>query len=419
MVLAERLRRAEALLEAYNLLGSSLELGDVLRRTLEAATRLTGAERGSITLLNPEGTHLVFAATTDHDEERLRELTVPLGSGVCGWVAASGESVLIDDVRHDPRFFAGVDQALGQATTSYLCVPLSVEGRLVGTAQVMNRVDRNGFTRADQELMEGFARQAAQAIVNARLVELRLKERRLQAELEVCGAIQRQLFPRQPPALAGFEVYGACVPCGEVGGDFYTWVERPDGSCDLILADVSGKGLPAALMVSDLHAATALLAPTDLSLADLATALNHHFRRVLLGNKFITLVAFRVCPGAAELTQVVAGHPAPLMVTADGSVQPLRSPGPVLGMIPASYVSRQVELSPGDLVVAYSDGYSEAENPAGDELGEAGIAAALAHWRDLPLAEIASRLDAVASAHRAGAPAADDATLLLLRRSVG
>lgn len=416
MTTAAQVERLERLVEAFYQLGASLELEVVLQSTLDVATRLTNAEAGSIALLDETGSHLAFVATSDPDRERILEMRVPVGEGICGHVAQTGVAERIDQARTDARFFDGVDRRVGRETRSYLCVPLNVGDRVIGTAQLVNRRDGGSFDAADQELLEGFARQAALAIQNARFHELRLRQQALESELEVCSAVQRRLFPSAPPQIDGFEVYGCCVPCGEVGGDYYAFVSRPDGSWDLVLADVSGKGLPAAMMVADLHTGYQLLARHEPTLEIAVEELNRHLKATLLENKFVTLVALRVQPPSGRVEVVVAGHGPPLVVSPGGAVRRPAVSGPVLGMLERSFPAQAVELAPGEVLAVYSDGYSEIENPAGEMLGDNAIAAVIASSMGCGLDEVAARVDEAAARHRQGTRQHDDMTLLLLRR---
>jgi sigma-B regulation protein RsbU (phosphoserine phosphatase) len=186
-----------------------------------------------------------------------------------------------------------------------------------------------------------------------------------------------------------------------------------------VLADVSGKGLPAAMIVSDLHAAIRLLSPLSRSPETLIGSLAEHLRSSLPGNKFVTLFAARVAADGPWIDYVVAGHPAPFLVAPDGRLSRLEPGGPVLGVMPGRWTRHRVEMTPGSLLVAFTDGYSEAASPAGDELGEAAVGELVAGSAEYPLAEISSRLAAAADALRDGAPAQDDATLLLVRRTSG
>ena len=291
-------RRLRALLDTFALLNSSLELDTVLKTTLSTACDLMSASIASIALINNDQTELEFLESTDPNFDKLKKLSVPLGQGVAGTVAITGKTERIEDIHNDPRFYEKIDRALGQTTSSYLCTPLIVEDKIIGTLQIMNRLaasptpETNGgpngltFTADDEPLIEGFARQAALAIQNAKLHEFQLQQRAFDLEMAVCAEIQSNLFPRAVPEVPGFELYGASVPAQQVGGDYYSFVRRPDGTCDVVLADVSGKGLPAALIVSDFHTGYQLLVQLDDPIQVSFNKLNAHLTDSMVTGKY-------------------------------------------------------------------------------------------------------------------------------------
>ncbi len=415
----ERLRsenaRLKGLVETFGMLNSSLELEIVLMNTLTTATKLMSAEIGSIALINDERTHLEFVESTDKNFDRLRNMKVPLGEGVAGNVAVTGQAERIADISRDKRFYQKIDDALGTRTSSYLCVPLFVNDRIIGTAQIMNRLDGQAFTQEDETLMLHFARQAAMAIHNARMHGIMLKQQAIESEMKVCGDIQGKLFPETLPIVEGFEIFGKSVPHREVGGDYYTFQKRADGTTEAILGDVSGKGLSAALMVSELHTGIHLLSQINATLKENINTLNLHLHESLIMGKFITLFAARIhTDGLVEYA--LAGHPPPPVIARDGTIRWLERTGPVLGIGPNEIRTNSIQMNSGDLLISFSDGYSETMNPEGDMFDEERIAQAVTRWQGLPLAEIATNLDRVVLEFSHGNPPADDATLVLFRK---
>ena len=410
--------RLRSLVEAFEQLNTSLDLEQVLHNTLLSATMLMKAEVGSIALINDKRTQLEFVESTDVNFAKLKKFTVPMGEGIAGDVAVHGKSVRVEDVHQDERFYGKIDEKLGQKTQSYLCVPLIAEGKIIGTAQIMNRIDGKSFTAEDEELMEGFARQAALAIQNAKLHALQLKQKALDSELQICAQIQQKLYPERPPTIAGFEIFGSSVPCREVGGDYYSYLPRHDGSLDIVIADVSGKGLSASLMVSEVHSGLHLLSQMDHSLARGVQILNEHLVDSLIVGKFVTMFLARVYPGRNAIEYVLAGHPSPVIVNQKtGQVRSLERTGLIVGLDKKSHFSsREATLESGDLLISFSDGYSEAQNPA-EELFEeeriGGIALEAAH---LELDKVREILDTSVNDFTEGAPLPDDMTLLMLRK---
>ncbi len=416
--LREEIVRLQGLVGAYYLLNSSLDLDTVLQNTLLTATSLMKAEIGSIALINDEKNQLVFLESTDKKFDRLKQLAVPLGVGIAGNVAVSGRPIRVEDVSKDPRFYGKIDEELGQKTSSYLCVPLKVDNDIIGTAQLMNRLDGRAFSPADEKLMEGFAKQAGLAIQNARMHAVLLKQKAIESELSVCAEIQQKLFPEKTPQIGGFEVFGSSQPCREVGGDYYAWARRPDGSWDLAVADVSGKGLAAAMMVSELHTGFQMLSQMNLPLAECMRLLNTHLVETLITGKFISMFVARVFPGKDEITYVVAGHPPPVILgSKNNERRDLERTGPLLGLMKADFQEKKIVLGPGDLLISYSDGYSEAADPHGELFGDETIPREFGRILNKDLVSMSRDFEIVVDTHRRGEPANDDATLLLLRRT--
>ena len=414
----ERLR---GLIKAFGALDISLDLGEALNDTLIAMVNLVHAQTGSIALLNEEETHLEFLQSTDLKPEELKSLRIPLGQGIAGDVAQTGKVVRVEDVRKDSRFYSMVDKQTGTTTQSYLCVPLIISSpreKIIGTTQVLNREDGESFSRRDEELLEGFARQAAMVIHNARMHRILLRQKAIESELEVCADIQKKIFPEDNLQIPGYDIFGSSEPCKEVGGDYYSYIPRSDGSADLVIADVTGKGLPAAMMVAELHTAMQLLSQRGYDLRTTIQVLHEHLVETLITGKFVSLFVMRIHPESGYMEYVLAGHPSPFIISKDGkNVRRLDRTGMVLGVrLAPTFQSGRFLLEKGDLLMAFTDGYSESISPDGEMYGENQIGEFIrkARARDLP--DIARGMDVAIRDFTDDAPAPDDNTLLLLRR---
>lgn len=417
--LTAALRRANALFKSFSLLNSSLKLDVVLRTTLESAVSLLNAEMGSLALISDDKKHLVFKESTDPDFDKLKQLKVPIGKGIVGDVAKTGNSVRVEDVSKDERFYGEIDKQMKHTTRSYLCVALIVRGELIGTAQLMNRIDGNPFSQADEDLLNGFARQAALAIQNARLHDMALKKEALDSELRVCNDIQTNLYPASYPVIPGYELYGDSVPCKEVGGDYYTYIERADGTFDAVVADVSGKGVPAAMLVSELHTGFHLLSRMESDILDVIRKLDEHLRTTMIEGKFVTMFAARIEPDSGRLWYVDAGHTPPTIVASDGRTRELDTTGAVIGLPNNVLTMNEEMLHPGELIIAYSDGYSEVMNETGELFGDERIIDLVKSHLDKPLNEIARVIKLAIVEFRQDAPVWDDSTLMMIRRMSG
>ncbi len=300
-----------------------------------------------------------------------------------------------------------------------LAVPIQIDAELRGLLMVADKESRRGvgpFPATESRTLALFANQAAVALEVARLHRDALEKERLEREIQIAADIQRRLLPTRYPEVEGFELVGWSRPARHVGGDYYNLLARPGGRLAAVVADVSGKGMPAALMVSTAHSALNLLLDRSEVDADLVERLNRHILDTSAPNKFITLLLAELDPPTGSVRYVNAGHNPGLLVRAGGEVEELAPGGLPLGMFPGSYRDARVELGRGDLLCLFSDGITEAEEPGGEEFGPARLTDLLRQRAKEPLDELVAGIDAAGLGFAAGADQADDQTLVLLRR---
>ncbi len=301
------------------------------------------------------------------------------------------------------------------------------EGQPRGLLLVADKESRRGvgpFSDLDQRTLALFAHLAAIALENARLHREALEMERFEREMELAAEIQQQILPTSLPHLAGYEVWAWNRPARHVGGDHFDVFACRNGNLMLAVADATGKGVPAALMVSALHSALRMSLDRVVVGPDLLGRLNRHVLELSLANKFITLLLAELEAGTGRLRYLNAGHNPGILLRFSqdgaGDVERLAASGPPLGLLPdATYEVREIGLEPGDLLCFYSDGITECASLADEEFGEGRLIAALSELAGLPLAEIvagiAARCDELASGRAQG----DDQTLVLLRRLPG
>ncbi len=304
--------------------------------------------------------------------------------------------------------------------SSYLlAVPIEIESDPRGLLVVADKESRRGvgpFPESDGRTLGLFANQAAIALENARLHRDALEKERLEREVQIAADIQQRLLPKSYPDVEGFELAGWSRPARHVGGDYYNLLARPSGRVAAVVADVSGKGMPAALMVSTAHSALNLLLDRAEVGADLIERLNRHILDTSAPNKFITLLLAEIDPPSGGVHYVNAGHNPALLVRSDGEVEELGSGGLPLCMFTGSYRDGRVDMRPGDLLCLYSDGITEAEEPGGEEFGPGRVADLLRQGADQPLDDLVALIDGATLEFAEGADQADDQTLVLLRR---
>lgn len=405
------LERLRALVEASRQVHASLDLDELLDNILAAATAQVGATRGTFYVCDQERRELWSRVTAG--SERL-EIRLPFGQGLAGHTAVSGEVLRVDDVHQHPLFDPEIDRRTGFRTENALCTPIrDADGRTVAVLQLLNKP--GGFDADDSHFLELMSVQVAQALANAQGRRLAEERARLLKELDLARRIQNLLLPGVLPRLPGLALAARMVTSRQVGGDYYDVLALGGGRHLCVLADVSGKGVAAALVMSNLQAALAATARLSLELPAWAALLNETLFDRLGGSRYVTAVLMVVEPDARQLRYLNAGHP-PALVRDGASIRRLASTGPPLGLLPAQdYGTGQLRLTEDAALLLYSDGLTEATDAAGSELGVDGVAALLEEVRGDDADVAVDRILAGVIAHGGNDPERDDRTLLLLK----
>jgi len=402
------LAQIQALIKAGRELAGSRPLNELFPVILDLAIEAVGAQRGVLITCEPDGELAVQA---------FRGKNFRISTAVRDRVLAGKDSVLVRDTHLDEAFRARVS-IVEQKVRALMAVPLQTGDRTIGLIYVDSPVLLREYTRDDLNLLTVMANVAAIRIEHARLAEVEQQERLMKRELDQAAEIQRQILPEAPPTLPGMDLAGYNAPCRTVGGDYYDFFPYPDGSVAMLLGDVSGKGMPASLLMMALQARVQVLAEAPVDLGAMMTRLNKITCLRCPSNRFITLFCCTMDPGGGRLLYSNAGHNPPVLARADGRVEFLEGGGPVLGVLPAAcYEQYSVPMQPGDLLVLYSDGVSEAVNAAGEEFGEQRLADVLRHNREKSAREVIDAVNQAISEFAAGTPFADDITVVAARRT--
>ncbi len=394
-LLVERLRRerleARLLQEVGQELGRTLDLRELLTTILDLLRQVVPYDAAVIYLLGEDGLEVVHQSLRGYPEGGEEMVRLKVGQGIVGSVARTGSPEIVADVRGDPRYYDARSD-----TVSEMVAPLKSGGRVLGVFNLES--DRRGaYTAHDLELLETFAGQAAVALERARLLEQDAERRRLEQELRIARRIQRFFLPRIPDRLRRRGLDGRTLPNEEVSGDYYDFLERRDGTVAVAVADVSGKGIPAALIMSSLRTAFRLGAAQRSHPSALARELNTFLQGSLRETEFVTGVFGILDPGLTRFRYTNAGHNPPLLLRAGGEIEWLEVGGMILGAFPdRDYEESEVDLGPGDLLVLYTDGVTEATSPEGEEFGEERLQSTVrAHAGDPPRALITALISAV------------------------
>jgi sigma-B regulation protein RsbU (phosphoserine phosphatase) len=419
------LRRCFAL---SRLVAESLDLGEVLERIMTTSRQALAAEAASLLLVDdapgPGQGELVFTVAQGPACLPLQSgFRLAQGQGVAGWVATTGQAALLADAYADPRFSQDVDRETGYRTRSMLCVPLVYRERVIGVVQCINKTGGGEFTPDDLETFSLLAAQAAVAIANARLHGEALAKQRMDFDMEVAASVQQGFWPKDAPALAGFDVAGLSRPCDATGGDYYDYLMRPGGQGErrflVAVGDVTGHGIQAALLMASVRAflRSRLLSPGGP--AEIVGDVNRLLAEDMgASGRFITLFLLELCPETGQLRYVRAGHdPALLYDPATDDFLELGGRGIPLGIDGDWRYEENVVrgLPPGAVLALGTDGIWEARGRDGDMYGKTRLRHVLRRAASLDAAGVAREALADLEAFRQGEPSRDDVTLVVIK----
>lgn len=395
-----------ALIRAGRELAENKPLAELFQLILDLSIEAVGAARG--VLMTLEGDELIARAAKG-DAFQISKI-------VRDRVIREKKSLLIRDASLDQALAARMS-IVAQQIRGILAAPLQTNDRVIGLIY-LDSPHFVEFSKADLNLLTVMSNIAAIRIENARLNEVEQAERLLAKELEQAAEIQRALLPAEPPPIPGLELAGYNAACRTVGGDYYDFLAYNDGRVAMLVGDVSGKGMPASLMMSSLQARVQVLFDEPSDLAERVTKLNHVIAKNCPDNRFITFFIAIVDSVTGDVTYCNAGHNPPLIARRDGRIERLTVGGVILGILSfATYDQGASRLAPGDVMILFSDGVTEACQPGEDEeFGEERLGRLLLELRGRSAKEIVDGIQERLMEWIGDAPAADDITLVVARR---
>ena len=393
---------------------ASVTLNETLEQIVSLVFEAVPADRCMVMMRDEKNPELKVAVARLRD--RVGEVgEIRISRSVIDEVVTNGKSVLTSDAQADPRFAGGT--VMLQGVRSVLAVPLGVGANVFGIIYADSPLADGRFTEDHLKVLTTLASVAAIRVENARLTEEQIERERLEREQQVASEIQQRFLPASAPIVTGYELQGISFPCYEIGGDYYDFIQRDDGKLVVALGDVSGKGTAAALLMSSLHAAIHAQADIHNSLVKTISAVNRYLVDSIPANRFVTLFYAELDPKNGALSFLNAGHNPPLIVHTGGTMEQLASGGLPLGIMPnADFREGRTKLYPGDVLVIYSDGVSEAVNPAGEEFGPTRLYEVVARNLDASAGGIRDRIESALTKFCQGTPAADDITLVIVKR---
>jgi len=407
------IERLQTLVEASKALNSTLDLGELFEITLNMTTHQAGAERASLFLVDAQRKELWTLVAQGLEQKEIR---LPFGKGLAGWVAESGETIALEDAYSDPRFDRSVDKASGYRTRTMLVMPVKDRaGRIVAVLQLLNK-RQGSFSHDDIELLEGISVHAAIALDNARLHKESLEKQKLERELSLARTIQRGLLPEKPPQLEGYDVAVRHETSLQVGGDYYDFIELSPSTQLFLVADVEGKGAPSALVMSNLQATLHTLVRHVHAIEGILFNLNDRILESTRGGKYMTMFLGLLDLPRRGLHYINAGHVAPVVIRRGSEPIYLREGGMVVGLMPGTRYRRGfMQLEPGDVVLTCTDGITEADNPAEEQYGAARMVAQASSQLHRSAVEIVDAIHADVERFSRGGQHQDDRVLMAIK----
>jgi phosphoserine phosphatase RsbU/P len=386
-------------------ISSKLDLEELLEEVVAQVCEVFGCLETCVLLRDGDSKNLVMRATRGCSIH-LKGSVFPEDHGLVSYAAQSGETIYTPDVSREPRYVRCEEDS-----QSELDIPLKANEKVIGVFSIAHP-DVNGFSRQERQLLEAMAGHISIAIDNAtRFQRERFERERMRIEQEEGRRIQESMLPKQNPVVPGYAIEGRSIPSGAVGGDFFDYIPMSDGRLALVLADVSGKGLPAALLMATTRGVLRSLARQSANASDILSQLNTMLIEDFPAEKFVTMVVAVLNPATGTVRVANAGHPFPLLVSNGVACFHASECGLPLGIMESAYCETEIALQPEDALVLYSDGISERTNLAGDEYGLERLCE-IASCRDVSCETIFA--DTAQFGGRA--PQNDDSTVIVLRR---
>lgn len=400
----------EALYKIGLVLSQKLDLEDILEALLDQVRWVVPYEAGAVYLIHWDTRELEWFAERGYDQGTVERVRLKLGMGAVGWAAREGVPLVIPDVRRESRYVIARDRTLSEVV-----VPIVSEGRVIAVFNLESDREDN-FRPEDVRVLTTFANQAGLSIQRAQLFrELRGKER-LENELEIAREIQRSFLPGEAPSLPGFEVAGLNVPSREVSGDSFDFVPITRDHLGIMIGDVSGKGVPAALILATFRASLRSEIRNEYSIKEIMGKVNRLLYESVEPGKFVTAIY-----GVLDVTQRVftyanAGHNPPFLLRPHARPRELSEGGLILGSFAdATYQEGRVELKPGDLLVFYTDGVTDAGEPGMAPFGNQRLVRAVQKQREKSALRICQAILDEVQQYAGDLANLDDRTVVVLK----
>lgn len=400
----------EILLDMDRLISSSLDLDEVLGLILDSLKRLVRYDAAAIFLIDREKQEVSEIKTRGFDPAIEPDLRLKMGQGLVGWVAQNKETVIVPDVEKDPRYIEAQHE-----TKSEVLAPIMTDRRIIGVFNLeSNQV--NAYDLDDLNLLTAFASHCAVAIERTRLHKEIIVKKKLEEELLIARNIQQSFLPAVDPNLAGFDISGVNIPSEQVGGDYYDFIPIVENQIGVAIGDVAGKGIPAALIMASFRASLKAEIRNNYAIRTICFKVNNLLYESLERENYVTAVYGVLDIKNKVFTFSNAGHNPPILRRKEGKIRYLTEGGLALGVIQNSeYKERVLNLKPGDVILFYTDGVTEAKNESDEEFGTKRLEKILSDNPDLKARELQDKIYQEVRSFTGTESREDDLTMIIIK----
>jgi sigma-B regulation protein RsbU (phosphoserine phosphatase) len=403
------------MMELARKISSCLDLDDVLNLIIDMVKSFIDYDAAGIYIIDRTGKYkrVIAQLSRGYDEERSNTcMVMKVGDGIVGWVIKTGSGAIVPDVRIDSRYISG-----RSTTKSEMVAPIRANGKVIGAFNLES--DRlKAYSKYDLEMLMFFANEAAISIEKARLYEALMEKQKLEAELAVARRVQQSLLPTSDPIFGHFEISGFNNPTSEVGGDYFDYIKVGENRLGVVIADVSGKGVPAALIMATFRASLRGQVCSECPLSSTFYQMNELLRQNNFTDQFVTAFYLDLDKTSYKFSYVNAGHNRPVILHSDGSHEMLSEASLILGLFPKQSYEYFIHYTkPGDIILLYTDGITEANPPNSleEEFGVERLIETVNKYKYSSSAEIAKAVFKAVRDFSGSVIQSDDCTILVIK----
>jgi len=401
----------QLLYEVGKKLSSTLNIDEVLKLILDSLRKVVGFDGGAVFLIDEIKNEVSTVYSEGYEQANEEYLRLKIGQGLVGWVAKTGEAVIVPDVTKDERYVKARPE-----TKSEIVAPIKIDGRLIGVLNLESNKEVV-YDRKSLLLITVFASQAAISIERAILHKKMLESQRLDEQLTIARQIQVTFLPKAKPSLPGYDIAGVNIPSGEVGGDYFDFIRIIDHHTGIAIADVAGKGIPASLIMASFRASLIAEIRNNYAIRVICRKVNSLIYESVERGNYVTAV-YGVLDSKNDIfTFSNCGHNRPMLLRRDDRVEFLSEGGLALGIVAhTEYEERPLFLQSGDLILFFTDGVTEARSAAGEEFGQERLIGIMREFREKTSEEIIQKVYDEVKNFSSESHIFDDLTMIVLKK---